>query len=504
MITIKNLSFQYSTEEDFVLRNIDLSVHQGECILLCGKSGCGKSTLLKIINGIIPEFYQGKITGSVEVAGMNPFETEIYKISEKVGSVFQNPKTQFYTTNTTDEIAFALENYGVEREKIQKRLKEVLETMHVSALMDRNIFALSGGEKQKIAIAAVYALNPEIFVFDEPSSSLDMDAMIELSKLMERLKEEGKTIIIAEHRLWYLKKIVDRAVYLENGKITKEYSMEEMQNLSEEERCRTGLRHTDFPGDSPAWKERSAIMLSASEKHTDIEKRSFVSHLFKVERRDSSVKRDSSENALELEIKDLLYKRKERTIFRIDRLGFERGKIVGIVGKNGMGKSTFAKVVCGLARQTTGEICKNNKGISVPKRRKNSLLLMQEINNQLFTDSVYDEIHLTSELKEEEQLCTCMADMQIDQLKEKNPHSLSGGQKQRVVILSALLSKKKILFLDEPTSGLDYASMKVVAKNITKFKAEKNLILIISHDMEFLEEVCDRVLAFPSDVLSHE
>ena len=497
MITIKNLSFQYSTEEELVLKNINLSVHQGECILLCGKSGCGKSTLLKIINGIIPEFYQGKITGSVEVAGMNPFETEIYKISEKVGSVFQNPKTQFYTTNTTDEIAFALENYGLERAKIQKRLQEVQETMHISGLMDRNIFALSGGEKQKIAIAAVYALNPEIFAFDEPSSSLDMDSMLELSKLMEQLKEEGKTIIIAEHRLWYLKKLVDRAVYLENGKITKEYSMEEMQNLSEEERCRTGLRHTDFPGDSPAWKERSAIMLSASEKHTDIEKRSFVSHLFKVERRDSVVKRDSSGNALELEIKDLLYKRKERTIFKIDRLGFERGKIVGIVGKNGMGKSTFAKVVCGLARQTTGEICKNNKGISVPKRRKNSLLLMQEINNQLFTDSVYDEIRLTSAFKEEEQLCTCMADMQIDQLKEKNPHSLSGGQKQRVIILSALLSRKKILFLDEPTSGLDYASMKVVAKNIKKFKAEKKLILIISHDMEFLEEVCDRVLFFP-------
>ena len=497
MITIKNLSFQYSTEEDFVLRNIDLSVHQGECILLCGKSGCGKSTLLKIINGIIPEFYQGKITGSVEVAGMNPFETEIYKISEKVGSVFQNPKTQFYTTNTTDEIAFALENYGLERAKIQKRLQEVQETMHISGLMDRNIFALSGGEKQKIAIAAVYALNPEIFAFDEPSSSLDMDSMLELSKLMEQLKEEGKTIIIAEHRLWYLKKLVDRAVYLENGKITKEYSMEEMQNLSEEERCRTGLRHTDFPGNSPAWKERSAIMLSASEKHTDIEKRSFVSHLFKVERRDSVVKRDSSGNALELEIKDLLYKRKERTVFNIDRLGFERGKIIGIVGKNGMGKSTFAKVVCGLARQTTGEICKNNKGISVPKRRKNSLLLMQEINNQLFTDSVYDEIRLTSALKEEEQFRMCMADMQIDQLKEKNPHSLSGGQKQRVIILSALLSRKKILFLDEPTSGLDYASMKVVAKNIKKFKAEKKLILIISHDMEFLEEVCDRVLFFP-------
>ena len=342
MITIKNLSFQYSTEEELVLKNINLSVHQGECILLCGKSGCGKSTLLKIINGIIPEFYQGKITGSVEVAGMNPFETEIYKISEKVGSVFQNPKTQFYTTNTTDEIAFALENYGLERAKIQKRLQEVQETMHISALMDRNIFALSGGEKQKIAIAAVYALNPEIFVFDEPSSSLDMDSMLELSKLMEQLKEEGKTIIIAEHRLWYLKKLVDRAVYLENGRITKEYSMKEIQNLSEEERCRTGLRHTDFPCN--VWKENSDILLSASEKHTDIARR-FVSRLFKVEREDFAVNRDSSGNALELEIKDLLYKRKERTVFNIDRLGFERGKIVGIIGKNGIGDNAIMMIV---------------------------------------------------------------------------------------------------------------------------------------------------------------
>ena len=231
MLELQNLTVGFDGES--ILKNINMIFKPGEVTVITGHSGTGKSSLLKVINGIIPEFYQGKITGSVEVAGMNPFETEIYKISEKVGSVFQNPKTQFYTTNTTDEIAFALENYGLERAKIQKRLQEVQETTHISALMDRNIFALSGGEKQKIAIAAVYALNPEIFAFDEPSSSLVMDSMLELSKLMEQLKEEGKTIIIAEHRLWYLKKIVDRAVYLENGKITKEYSMKEIQNLSD-------------------------------------------------------------------------------------------------------------------------------------------------------------------------------------------------------------------------------------------------------------------------------
>ena len=446
MIEIKNLSFKYSVDDDYILKNINLSVHKGECVLLCGKSGCGKSTLLKTINGIIPEFCNGEIDGSVEVCGMNTFETEIYKISEKVGSVFQNPKTQFYTTNTTDEIAFGLENYGLERTKINKKIEKVKEALKIEPLMNRNIFELSGGEKQKIAIASVYALDPEIFVFDEPSSSLDIDSMKELSNTIDKLKAVGKTIIIAEHRLWYLKSVADRAIYLENGKITKEYSMEEIQNLSEEERLRS--------------------------------------------------KSNSLHNTTELEINDLLYKRKKQTIFKIGSLKFEKGTIVGIVGNNGIGKSTFAKIVCGLEKQSSGTICKDNIRLSSKDRVRKSLLVMQEINNQLFTDTVYDEICLTSDIEEESKINICMADMQIDKLKKKNPHTLSGGQKQRVVILSALLSNKNLLFFDEPTSGLDYASMKVVAENIKKFKEKKQLILIISHDMEFLEEVCDRVIFF--------
>ena len=460
MIEIKNLSFRYSMNDDYTLKNINLSVHKGECILLCGKSGCGKSTLLKTINGIIAEFCNGEIDGSIKVCGMNTFETEIYKISEKVGSVFQNPKTQFYTTNTTDEIAFCLENYGVERMKINEKIEEVKNTFNLEALMNRNIFELSGGEKQKIAIASVYALDPEIFVFDEPSSSLDIDSMKELSNTIDKLKAVGKTIIIAEHRLWYLKSVADRAIYLENGKITKEYSMEEIQNLSEEERLRTGLRHTELHSDN--FKSKS----------------------------------NSLHNTTELEINDLLYKRKKQTIFKIGSLKFEKGTIVGIVGNNGIGKSTFAKIVCGLEKQSSGTICKDNIRLSSKDRVRKSLLVMQEINNQLFTDTVYDEIRLTSDIEEESKINICMADMQIDKLKKKNPHTLSGGQKQRVVILAALLSNKNLLFFDEPTSGLDYASMKVVAENIKKFKEKKNLILIISHDVEFLEEVCDRVIFF--------
>ena len=460
MIEIRELSFKYKGGANYSLKDINLKIKKGECILLCGRSGCGKSTLLKLMNGIIPEFYDGDISGSVMVNGMNTFTTPIYKLSKDVGSVFQNPKTQFYTTNTTDEIAFGLENYGIEREVINKRIKEVEKELHLESLMNKNIFNLSGGEKQKIAIASIYALNPEIFILDEPSSSLDIKSMKELSLTMKKLKSLGKTIIIAEHRLWYLKDIIDRAIYLEDGKIIREYSMEEIQNLDEEERLKTGLRHTEL---------RSANF---------------------------NRKSNSLRKVPELEINDLLYKRNKQTVFKVDRLKFESGNIVGIVGNNGIGKSTFARIVCGLGKQSSGTICKNNRKLCSKERVRNSLLVMQEINNQLFTDTVYDEISLTSDIDDDNKINIYMEDMQIEKLKQKNPHTLSGGQKQRVVILAALLSNKNLLFFDEPTSGLDYASMKVVAENIKKFKEKKKLILIISHDFEFLEAVCDEVIYF--------
>lgn len=460
MIEIRELSFKYKGGSDYSLKDINLKIKKGECILLCGRSGCGKSTLLKLMNGIIPEFYDGDISGSVMVNGMNTFTTPIYKLSNNVGSVFQNPKTQFYTTNTTDEIAFGLENYGIEREVINKRIEEVEKELHLESLMNKNIFNLSGGEKQKIAIASIYALNPEIFILDEPSSSLDIKSMKELSLTIKKLKSLGKTIIIAEHRLWYLKDIIDRAIYLEDGKIIREYSMEEIQNLDEEERLKTGLRHTEL---------RSANF---------------------------NRKSNSLRKVPELEINDLLYKRNKQTVFKVDRLKFESGNIVGIVGNNGIGKSTFARIVCGLGKQSSGTICKNNRKLCSKERVRNSLLVMQEINNQLFTDTVYDEISLTSDIDDDNKINIYMEDMQIEKLKQKNPHTLSGGQKQRVVILAALLSNKNLLFFDEPTSGLDYASMKVVAENIKNFKEKKKLILIISHDFEFLEAVCDEVIYF--------
>lgn len=458
MIEINNLSFKYKSQSNHSLKDINIKIKKGECILLCGRSGCGKSTLLKLINGIIPEFYDGEISGSVMVNGMNTFTTPIYELSKNVGSVFQNPKTQFYTTNTTDEIAFGLENFGIKREVINKRLIEVEKELKLEHLMNRNIFELSGGEKQKIAIASIYALNPEIYVLDEPSSSLDIKTMNELSHIITKLKSIGKTIVIAEHRLWYLKDIVDRAIYIEDGKIIKEYSIDEIDNLREAERMRTGLRHTNY-------KSIKAYVPSETV---------------------------CNENLLKVE--NLIFRKSAKTILHIDNLKFHYGNIIGIIGENGIGKSTFAKIVCGLYRESKGEFLKKNKRFSSRSRLKESLLIMQEVNCQLFTDSVYDELLLTSKTKDKNVIDDCIDDMDLKNISERNPHTLSGGQKQRVIILSALLSDKEILFFDEPTSGLDYRNMMIVAKNIKKVKEENRLILIISHDTEFLESVCDTVI----------
>ena len=460
MIEIRELSFKYKGGFNYSLKGINLNVKKGECILLCGRSGCGKSTLLKLMNGIIPEFYNGDISGSVMVNGMNTFTAPIYKLSKNVGSVFQNPKTQFYTTNTTDEIAFGLENYGIEREVINERIKEVEKELHLEKLMNKNIFNLSGGEKQKIAIASIYALNPEIFILDEPSSSLDVKSMKELSLTIKKLKSLGKTIVIAEHRLWYLKDIVDRATYLENGKIIREYSMDEIENLSEDERMRTGLRHSDY---------------KAIERFDDFE---------------------TSNKGTLLELKNLIFKRNTKIILSIEDLKFCYGNIIGIVGENGIGKSTLAKIICGLYKENKGKILKDDENLNIKSRLNESLLIMQEVNYQLFTDSVKDEIVLTSNIKDDYVLDTWLKDMELKNISDRNPHTLSGGQKQRVIILSALLSDKKILFFDEPTSGLDYRNMKIVAKNIKKVKEEDKLVLIISHDVEFLELVCDEVIDF--------
>lgn len=205
MIQIENVTFTYNgSEEKENLKNISFSIKQGEVILLCGESGCGKTTLTRLINGLIPWYYEGEMTGIVKVTGKDIKEQPLHILSRHIGSVFQNPRSQFFNVDTTSEIAFSCENRGLPETEIQRRIEQTVSLFHIENLIDRNIFHLSGGEKQKVACASVSAGEPEIYVLDEPSSNLDVTAIDDLRDIISCWKAAGKTVIVAEHRLYYL------------------------------------------------------------------------------------------------------------------------------------------------------------------------------------------------------------------------------------------------------------------------------------------------------------
>jgi len=463
MIHIQNVSFTYEQADTPSLKNINLSVKTGECVLLCGKSGCGKTTLIRLLCGMLPDFYNGVFTGSVSVKGIDPVTAPMYEIAKTVGTVFQNPRTQFYTVNTTSEIAFGCENFGMEPKLIQDRVYETADALHINSLLDRNIFQLSGGEKQKIAFASIYAVNPDIYVLDEPSSNLDNHAVNELRSMLQFLKAHGKTIVIAEHRIRYLKELADRAVYMKEGQIEKEYTMQELDSMSIAERMETGIRPVSLGGFSSVIKEQS-------ESSGDI-----------------------GGNA-SIQMKDVCFsytKYKGQPSLTIPEACFPAGTVIAVTGNNGAGKSTLVSVIGGLLKNKKGTVKLNGNIQSAKERLFVSYMVMQEVNHQLFTDSVKEEIVLGVKNPDEGALNAVLTKMDIERLKDRHPMTLSGGQKQRVAIAAAVFCKKKILIFDEPTSGLDFFHMMQTAELIKTLKADDTYIFVITHDYELIAAACD-------------
>ena len=458
MISIDNVSFGYGEAQE-TLSQVSAAIAPGECVLLCGASGCGKTTVTKLINGLIPAFTPGcRLEGRVEVDGLDPGTTPMYELARKVGSVFQNPKSQFFNLDTDSELAFGLENEGRPPDEIRKRVADTVDALHLKELQARNIFSLSGGQKQLLAFGSVYAMGPEIFVLDEPTANLDQDAIARLHDQIAGLKRQGRTVVIAEHRLYFLTDLIDRALYLRDGVLERTFTRKQFCALTDREREALGLRTLipagcTLPAAAPA----------------------------------------GAKEGLSVEGLTCAY-RKEPPVFQALSFSARPGEVVAITGPNGVGKTTLSRCLCGLIREQAGQIALNGRPLNRKKRQKAAFCVMQDVNHQLFSDSVWGECRMSAPDVPDSTLKGVLDSLHLLPFRERHPMSLSGGQKQRLAVATALLSEKPILIFDEPTSGLDYARMVEVSGVIRSLAQQGRIVLVVTHDQEFLQRACDRVL----------
>lgn len=459
-IKSQDVSFQYLHTEQPFLKNINLNVKPGECILICGSSGSGKSTFSRLLNGISPNYIEGDLSGELYTYNLKAGTSEIEDYIPVVGSVFQNPKTQHFTVDTTSELAFPLENIGAAPEEIEQEIIEKASAFKIDHLLNRNIFELSGGEKQQIAFVSANMLEPAILILDEVTSNLDQEAIERIRMMVNKLKQEDMTIIIFEHRLAWTKDLVDRYVLFDDGRIADEWTADEFNAFSNEELHALGLRAMDLT------KHKATIQ----EKKIDIE---------------------NLGQGL-LTTKNLTIGYKNRQVLTHLNLNFNSGDIVGILGSNGRGKSTLANTLTGLQDPLSGEVYWNGMKLSSKEWIGKSYLVMQDMNYQLFSDSVESEVLLGANYPK--YLNEVLEELNLVEFKDRHPMSLSEGQKQRVAIASAMLSGKELIIFDEPTSGLDYKHMERFGQLLNKLKDSGSIILVITHDEELAAKWCDSII----------
>jgi len=549
LVEIENLSYTYPGRDEPALRDVSMSLSPGEFVLLAGASGSGKSTLCRAMNGLVPHFYGGRISGSVRVAGIDTATAEVRDIARTVGMVFQDPENQMVTDSPVSEIAFGLENTGVDRLQMRKRVEEVMASLRLSELRDKRITELSGGQKQKVALASVLAMHPGVLVLDEPTSQLDpISAEDFLSQLKSLNDELGLVVVLAEHRVERCFHFADRVVVLDGGRAVFSGTPAEMARWSrgrdwaplppvtrlflsgeqngvpltvKQGRARIAelAAKTQEIGSDPLTcvSEDARVRIGGSDLKTQVkgsdpktciyeEKRTKAKRV--DHRTDSRTQVKGSDPKTCIETRDLWYVYDDGTeALRGVDLTIEQGEFVAVIGENGSGKTTLVRHFNGLLRPSKGKVLVRGKDIKdseVASLAAGCGMLGQNPNNQLVADTVVSELEATLEA-----VGTPAADrgrmidetlelLQIAPFRDSDPQDLSCGERERVALASVLVHSPGILVLDEPTRGIDQATKDRLAAYLREYNARGNTVILVTHDLEFAAECCERVLLMGS------
>jgi energy-coupling factor transporter ATP-binding protein EcfA2 len=523
LVEIEGLSYTYPGRQEPALRDVSLSLTPGEFVLLVGASGSGKSTLCRALNGLVPHFYGGRIGGSVRVAGVDTATAEVRDLARTVGMVFQDPENQMVTDNPVSEIAFGLENIGLQRLQMRKRVEEVMASLRLSQLRDKRISELSGGQKQKVALASVLAMHPSVLVLDEPTSQLDPISAEDFLSQVKSLNDElGLVVVLAEHRVERCFHFADRVVVLDGGRAVFAGSPEEMARWSRGHDWAplppvTRLFLAGSENGVPLTVKQGRARVAALAAKSDIRRVDFPPALpgrpasrnisVAPARPDTPASRGSDPVCC-IETRDLwhVYDDGTEALRGVD-LSIAQGEFVAVIGENGSGKTTLVRHFNGLLRPSKGKVLVRGadiKDAEVASLAAGCGMLGQNPNNQLVADTVVSELAATlaavgtPAAERERMIEETLELLQIAPFRDSDPQDLSCGERERVALASVLVHKPPVLVLDEPTRGIDQATKDRLAAYLREYNSLGNTVILVTHDLEFAAECCQRVLLMGS------
>ena len=502
VIQFENYSFQYRSQTAPTLHEINLTIYEGEKILIVGPSGSGKSTLGHCLNGLVPFSYKGEVSGSLKICGQDAKDLDIFSLSKKVGTVLQDPDGQFIGLTVAEDIAFALENDCTPQTQMFDKVAEVSKMVEMEAYLDSSLHHLSGGQKQRVSLAGVMVDDVEILLFDEPLANLDPATGKYAIELIDRIQQEtNKTVVIIEHRLEdVLHCPVDRIIVVDDGRIISDMTPDELLASPVLEQC--SIREPLYV---KAVKYASCdITPEMKPAHLDsfqVEscKGQLIDWFTKV---DSPQPREKTESVLELKDINFGYAPGNRTIHGVS-FSIEKGEMVSIVGKNGAGKSTLSKLICGFEKPSSGRIYYRGQDITedtIKERASRIGMVMQNPNQMISKQMIYDEVALglvirgVPETEIKERVMKTLKICGLYPFRNWPISALSFGQKKRVTIASILVLEPEVIILDEPTAGQDFRHYTEIMDFLAKLNSQGVTIIMITHDMHLMLEYTPRAI----------